>query len=99
MGCLIILLILFSPRLLLFLYFLFNNARMHLVFGNSLIWAFVGFIFAPWTTLMYFWAFNPVVGHLTGWGWFWVVIGILLDLGSYGSTRFGRRSPAAEVVE
>ncbi len=98
MGCLIILLILCSPRLLLFLYFLFNNARMHLVFGSSLVWAFVGFLFAPWTTLMYFWVYNPVIGHLTGWGWFWIVVGILFDLSSYGSTKFGRRGSSNKVI-
>lgn len=99
MGCLIILLILCSPRLILFLYWMFNNARFHMVFSGTFLWPLAGFLFAPWTTLMYYWAYNPAVGHLSGWGTFWVIIGILLDLSSYGSTKFGRRTSSATVVE
>jgi len=39
---------------------------------------------------MYVLVWLPGVG-VTGWGWFWVVIGLLLDLGSYGGSAYGNR--------
>ncbi len=37
----------------------------------------------PWTTLIYSLAYAPRVG-VTGWGWFFVILGVLADLSSYG---------------
>jgi hypothetical protein len=42
------------------------------------------------TTLVYVLAHRPVVG-VTGWGWFFVVLAVLFDLGSYGGGAAGRR--------
>ncbi len=97
MGCLLVILALLSPRLVLLLEWLFNNARFHRVFNGSFLWPLLGFIFLPWTTLMYFFVLNPAVGHLTGWGWFWVILALFVDAGSYSTTRIGRSSNA--IVE
>jgi hypothetical protein len=35
-------------------------------------------------------AYRPVVG-VTGWGWFFVLLAVLFDLGSYGGGVFSRR--------
>ncbi|MBW4061691.1 hypothetical protein HJC99_03940 [Candidatus Saccharibacteria bacterium] len=51
----------------------------------------LGFIFMPWTTLIYLLNYSVTApGHLTMWGWAWVTLAVLADLGSYGSSRFGR---------
>ena len=50
----------------------------------------LGIIFLPFTTLMYTLAYIPGIG-LTGWGWFWVILGVLLDMGSYGGSVVSNR--------
>jgi hypothetical protein len=50
----------------------------------------LGIIFLPFTTLMYVLSYSPVVG-VTGWGWFFVVMGLLLDLASYGGSAYSNR--------
>jgi hypothetical protein len=35
-------------------------------------------------------AYHPVVG-VSGWGWFFVFLGLLFDLGSYGGGARSRR--------
>src|SRR5260221_536807 len=60
-------------------------------FHGGFLVPFLGILFLPFTTLMYVLAWQPAVG-LTGWGWFWVIIGFLLDLGSYSGSAFGNRS-------
>jgi hypothetical protein len=39
---------------------------------------------------VYVLAYRPVTG-VSGWGWFFVVLAALFDLGSYGGGVFGRR--------
>jgi hypothetical protein len=39
---------------------------------------------------VYVLAYRPVVG-VSGWGWFFVFLGLLFDLGSYGGGVFSRR--------
>ena len=53
--------------------------------GPRFIVPLLGIIFLPFTTLMYVLAYIPGVG-LTGWGWFWVILGVFLDMGAYGSS-------------
>jgi hypothetical protein len=67
------------------------------IFTNLVDRAFEGFLlpllgllFLPYTTLLYVLAYRPVVG-VSGWGWFFVLLGLLFDLGSYGGARSRRR--------
>jgi hypothetical protein len=39
---------------------------------------------------VYVLAYRPAVG-VTGWGWFFVFLAVLFDLGSYGGGVFSRR--------
>jgi hypothetical protein len=50
----------------------------------------LGIIFLPFTTLMYVLSWTPV--GVTGWGWFFVIIGLLLDIGSYTGSAYGNRN-------
>ena len=48
-------------------------------------------MFLPYTTLFYVFAYAPVVG-VSSIGWFFVILGFLLDLGSlFGGGREGAR--------
>ncbi len=92
MGCFLAILAIFSPRLVLVLVWLFNHPRFDVAFHNSFLWPLLGFIFLPWTTLVYVFAYNPLLGHPSTWGWVWVFLALLVDLGSYGAARTGGKS-------
>jgi hypothetical protein len=94
MFLMLILLLFLSPRFILFLMWLLNNPRFNAVFPGSFLVPLLGFIFLPWTTLTYFLVFNPLVGYLTGWDWFWIILGVFADMASYGSTRYRRTQVA-----
>ena len=64
-GCLVAIVAMFSPRLAVFLLWLFTD-RMSIAF-DSFWWGFFGWIFLPWTTLAWAVAYAPVRG-VTGFG-------------------------------
>src|SRR4051794_5631097 len=78
-----------SPRLVLFLMWLFGD-RLSFVF-DSFWTGFLGFIVLPWTTLMYALAYAPIAG-VRGLGWVFVGLGLVLDIASWsGGGRQGRQ--------
>jgi hypothetical protein len=87
MGCLLAVLAAISPRLALVLVWIFTNL-VDRAFEGFLL-PLLGLIFLPLTTLVYVLAYRPVTG-VTGWGWFFVVLAVLFDLGSYGGGVFSR---------
>jgi len=93
-GCLVALAALLSPRLAIFLIWLFGD-RMDYAF-NSFWIGFIGFLFLPWTTLAWTVAYAPIQG-VTGFGWFIVILGFVFDIGSYSSAAQARRTRAASV--
>ena len=68
----------------------FDPAMMNLAF-NTFILPCLGFLFLPFTTLMYVILWTPGVG-LTGWDWLWLGIAVLLDLGHYTYSAYGNRN-------
>lgn len=82
-------LLLFSPRFILFLMWLFSSSRLDAF--STLWWPFIGFLFLPFTTLMYVlvWSASNGVSFI---GWLLVGFAFLIDLGSYGAGARGRRS-------
>jgi hypothetical protein len=86
MGCLILLFAFISPRLALFVLFLFTDLLSRAY--DSWILPFVGFFLLPWTTLAYaaMWAVGP--DGVSGFEWFIVILAFAVDLGSY----FGERN-------
>jgi hypothetical protein len=88
MGCLLAVLAAISPRLALVLVWIFTNL-VDRAFEGFLL-PLLGLIFLPLTTLVYVLAYRPAVG-VTGWGWFFVILAVLFDLGSYGGGVFSRR--------
>ena len=77
------------PRVALFLVWVFTS-YVSRPFHGGFIWPFLGLLFLPFTTLIYTFAYQPGVG-VTGWGWFFVVIGFLLDISSYGGSSYSGR--------
>ena len=70
-----------SPRLVLFLMWLFGD-RLSLAF-ESFWHGLLGFIVLPWATLFYALAYAPV-GEVSGVGWVFVGFGVLCDVASWG---------------
>ena len=67
------------------------------VFSNLLSRAFdswflplLGFFLLPWTTLAYA-GFCPPPIKVSGFEWFIVILAFLIDLSSWGSSRYAKR--------
>jgi hypothetical protein len=87
MCCLFTSLVLFGPRLGILIWWLLDPVRWNLAF-QSFLWPLLGFLFLPWTTLMY-----VIVGvnGLSWFDWVWLAIALMVDLGSYGGGAYGNR--------
>src|SRR5262245_24098590 len=88
-GCLFALAAASAPRLVLLFTWLFTPLVSR-AFHSAFLVPLLGIIFLPFTTLMYVLVWSPAVG-VTGWGWFWVILGLLLDIGSYSGSAYGNR--------
>jgi|SRR5579875_1067429 hypothetical protein len=88
MACLFALVATFAPRLALFFVWLFTPL-VHRAFGTFLV-PLLGFIFLPFTTLLYALIYVPGIG-LTGWGLALVILGVFLDMGAYGGSVASNR--------
>ena len=88
MGCIFALIALISPRLALFLVWLLTPLLSR-AFDTFLI-PFLGFLFLPMTTLMYTLVYSPGNG-VSGLGLLLVLVGFLIDLGSYGGSGYRNR--------
>lgn len=90
-GCFVLLIGAFAPRLALVLMALFNN-EITRAFDGSWVIPFVGWIFLPYTTLVYvlvhWWQ-----GEVVGFTWFFVALAFLSDIASY----FGSYSRRSEI--
>jgi hypothetical protein len=83
-GCLGFIFGLATPRVVMVILWIFTDylGRAY----DSIIVPLLGFFFLPTTTLTYAIAENET-GGLRGWGLVLVIIGVLLDLGIWGSGR------------
>ena len=92
MGCLLALLAGFAPRVALVLVWIFSNL-VDRAFSGFLV-PLLGLIVFPYATLFYVLAYSPA-GGVTGWGWAFVILGFVLDLGHLaGGGRSARRQYA-----
>ena len=88
MGCLIILFAFIGPRVALGFTWIFTEL-VDRAYDNWIV-PILGFVFLPWTTLVYALAYDG--NGVSGLGWFFVALALLGDLSSYGlGARRGRR--------
>lgn len=82
MPCFLVILGMFMPRLVLFFGWLFGVTNKGF---EGWLWPLLGFIFMPFTTLV--WGLAHAYGESTRGIWLVLFIfAVLLDLGSWGST-------------
>jgi hypothetical protein len=88
-GCFLALLALISPRLALFLLWIFSDVLSRAF--DSWIVPFLGFFLLPWTTLSYaaFWDWGAG-HHVVGVEWFFVGLAFFIDLSSWAGGRRAR---------
>ena len=88
MPCLVALLFLMFPRVALVLLWLFSNYLERAYHGILL--PLLGFIFLPLTTLVYAYMINNNV-PTEGFNLIWLILAVLIDLGSVGHGYRSRR--------
>jgi hypothetical protein len=86
-ACLFALLASGAPRLALILMWIFTG-WVGRAFDGSFILPLLGLIFLPLTTVIYV-LVSP--GGLSVFEWILLGVGVLIDLGAYGSGAYGRR--------
>lgn len=89
MGCLLVLFAFISPRLALFVMFLFTDLLSHAF--DSWIIPFLGFFLLPWTTLAYAAMWSIGSDQVSGFEWFIVILAFVVDLGSWAGRDKARR--------
>ena len=90
-GCLLALGAMLSPRLAIFIVWVFTD-RMGIAFQRFWM-GLLGFLFLPWTTLAWALAYRPHDG-VTGFGWFIVIFAFLVDLSTHAAASQARRREA-----
>jgi hypothetical protein len=86
-GCLSALLPAFS-RIMLLMYWIARPVAMDAAF-HTFILPCLGFLFLPFTTLMYVWL---VPGGIQGLDWLWLILAVLLDLSSIAGAAAANRN-------
>jgi hypothetical protein len=89
MPCLFLILVLAFPRVALALLFLFTH-YLDRAF-QSIFVLILGFIFLPFTTLVYAWLINSHL-PIAGINLLWLLIAALVDLGTVGHGYSRRRA-------
>ena len=89
MCCGIAILGILGPRAAIIFWWLLDPARWAVTFNNDVLLPALGFVFLPWTTIMY--VFFWMAGGLSGLGLIFVLLGLLADLGTYGGGVFGNK--------
>jgi hypothetical protein len=87
--CLVILTLLAGPRVGIIFWWLINPDRWDRAF-DTFVWPLLGFLFFPWTTLMFV-AVAPT-GNPVDLDWLWLGLAFMIDLFSLGGGYGTRRS-------
>jgi hypothetical protein len=90
MGCFAVLLALISPRLALFVIWIFSDDWLGRAFESWIV-PFLGFFLLPWTTLAYTLMYVSS-DHVYGFEWFIVVLAFFIDLASYAQGQRTRQA-------
>jgi hypothetical protein len=87
MCCFFTTLMLLGPRAAILIWWLIYPVRWQLAF-DTWIWPLLGFIFVPWTTLMYV---LVAPGGVIGFDWVWIALAVVADIGMYAGGGYGNR--------
>ncbi len=90
MCCLFSTLVVLGPRAAIIVWYLLDPTKWNVAF-NTVLWPILGFIFLPWTTLMWVLvASDP--GGVTGLDIVFLIIAIFFDFASWGGGAYSNKS-------
>ncbi|MDL1894991.1 hypothetical protein FBQ82_01835 [Anaerolineae bacterium CFX7] len=89
MCCLLTVFLFLGPRAALALWWLADMGRFNIVY-NTFIMPFLGFLFLPFTTIMYTLVWQP--NGIEGFNWVWLGLAVVLDIASYTGGGYGNRN-------
>jgi len=87
MCCIFTTLLFLGPRAGILVWWLINPMRWQITFP-TFIWPLLGFIFVPWTTLMYV---LVAPGGVVGFDWIWLALSVVADVSMYAGGGYGNR--------
>ena len=87
MCCLVTALAFLGPRAAIIFWWLFDPGRWDKAF-DTWLWPVLGFVFLPFTTLMYV---AVGLGGLRGFDWVWMAFAVLIDVAMYTGGGYGNR--------
>ena len=85
--CFFLTLLLLGPRAILLIWWIVNPVMWAAAF-STFIWPLLGFLFLPWTTLMYVLVAG---GGISGGDWLWMALALVADIASYAGGAVGGR--------
>jgi len=95
MCCFFTALLVFGPRLAILVWWIWNPVYINSIF-QSWIWPLLGWLFLPWSTLMYM-AVAP--GGLVGFDWILLGFGVFADIATYmGGYRERESVPYGDTI-
>lgn len=93
-GCLNAIVAGFS-RIILLVFWISRPLQWQQVFGDAWFLACLGFLFLPFTTLVYAWLIlsNPGAGFsgISGLDWLWLALAVVVDVASAASAGYSNR--------
>ena len=96
MCCFFTALLLFGPRLAILIWWIYTPVYVTTLF-QTWIWPILGWIFLPWSTLMYMVAAGG--GGIIGFDWILLGLGVFADMASYfGSYAERNRVPYGDSL-
>jgi hypothetical protein len=95
MCCLFTTLVMAGPRAAIVIWWLLQPARWNAAF-DTFIWPMLGFLFFPFTTLMYV---LMAPGGIDGFEPVWLVIAVVLDVVSWTGGAYGNRGRVTSTYQ
>ena len=89
-GCLTGFISSFS-RIMLLMYWIARPVVMDSMFG-SFLFPCIGFLFLPFTTLLYVLLQSSAPSGLAGLDWLWLFLAVVMDLASLGGAGYANRN-------
>ena len=95
MCCFFTALLLFGPRLAILVWWIYSPIYINALF-QSWVWPLLGWVFLPWTTLMYM---TVAAGGVVGFDYIILGIGIFADFSTFlGGYRERARVPYGSTI-
>jgi len=92
MCCFFMVLAFFGPRLAILVLWLTAQGKllMNFAFQSNWVLPLLGFIFLPWTTLMYILVYGA--NGIVGFDWVWLGLAVALDVATYTGNAARRKT-------